>query len=209
MLISDSHEFIFVHNYKVAGSSIKHALKPYAQTAFERLGWVQRQLARLRLRSTPHYPAHLTAREIRSDHPDEWRRYFTFGFVRNPWSWQVSLYFFMLETEDHHQHDLISSMNGFDEYIHWRVKEDKHLQSEFFCDSEGNVLVDHIGRLESIQDDFRTICDTLGLEAELPHKNSSSHRDYREYYTDDTRQLVQEHFEEDVRRFGYSFSGVT
>ncbi|MCS3642218.1 hypothetical protein GGP51_000690 [Salinibacter ruber] len=30
MLISDSYEFIFVHDYKVAGSSIKHALRPYA-----------------------------------------------------------------------------------------------------------------------------------------------------------------------------------
>ncbi len=209
MLISDSHEFIFVHNYKVAGSSIKNALRPYAQTAFERLGWVQRQLARLRLRSTPHYPAHLTAREIRSDHPDEWRRYFTFGLVRNPWAWQVSLYFFMLETEDHHQHALISSMNGFDEYIHWRVNEDKHLQSEFFCDSEGNVVVDYIGRLESIREDFQTICEQIRVETSLPHKNSSSHRDYQTYYTDDTRQLVQEHFEEDIERFGYTFSGVT
>ncbi|WP_251951878.1 hypothetical protein [Salinibacter ruber] len=38
MLISDSHEFIFVHNYKVAGKSIKNALEPYAKSAFERLG---------------------------------------------------------------------------------------------------------------------------------------------------------------------------
>jgi hypothetical protein len=208
MLISDTHEFIFVHNYKVAGSSIKHALKPYAQTAFERLDWVQRQCARLRLREVPTYPSHLTAQEIKSNHPEEWHRYFTFGFVRNPWSWQVSLYFYMLESEDHHQHDLIASMEEFDEYIHWRVNEDKHLQSEFFCDTGGRVLVDYIGRLESIREDFQTICERVGVEASLPHKNASSHRDYRAYYSDETRELVAEHFQEDIERFGYCFDGI-
>ncbi|MCS4086131.1 hypothetical protein GGQ10_000930 [Salinibacter ruber] len=173
MLISDSHEFIFFHNYKVAGSSIKHALKPHAQSAFERLGWVQRQFVRLRLREIPHYPHHLTAREIRNDHPEEWHRYFTFGFVRNPWAWQVSLYFFMLESEDHHQHDLIASMEGFDEYIHWRVNEDKNLQSEFFCDADGRVLVDYIGRLESILEDFQAICEQIGAKTSLMHPRTA------------------------------------
>jgi hypothetical protein len=114
----------------------------------------------------------------------------------------------MLETEDHDQHDLIASMDGFDEYIHWRVNSDKHLQSEFFCDAEGRVLVDHIGRLESIREDFQTICEQIGIEANLPHKNASSHRDYRTYYSDDTRELVADHFQEDIERFGYCFDGV-
>ncbi|MCS4185016.1 hypothetical protein GGP43_003073 [Salinibacter ruber] len=132
MLISDSYEFIFVHNYKVAGSSIKHALKSYAQKESERLGWVQRQCARLRLREIPHYPAHLTAREIRNDHPEEWRRYFTFGIVQNPWGGRS-------------------------------------------C--------------------FTSSC-------------LRSHRDYRTHYSDRSRELVAEHFQEDVERFGYCFDGV-
>ncbi|MCS3642216.1 hypothetical protein GGP51_000688 [Salinibacter ruber] len=99
-------------------------------------------------------------------------------------------------------------MDGFDEYIHWRVNEDKHLQPEFFCDSDGRILVDRAGRLEPIQDDLHAICERIGVEASLPHKNSSSHRDYRTYYTDDTCQLVKEYFEGDIERFGYTFDGT-
>ncbi len=208
MLISDSHEFIFVHNYKVAGRSVKEALEEYATPPIERMSWMDCQLARFGLRTVPEYPAHMTAQDIRECFPEEWEEYFTFGFVRNPWSWQVSLYAFMQEQDDHPQHALIQSMDGFEEYIKWRVEEDKHLQSEFFVDENGDLMVDFVGHLETIQDDFRTVCEGLGIEASLPHKNASSHRAYRDYYNERTRRLVDQHFQKDIRRFGYRFDGV-
>ena len=192
----------------MAGSSIKSALAPYATGPRKYVGWVRRQLDRIDLLEIPDYPPHLKAKEIKEREPARWEQYFTFGFVRNPWSWQVSLYTYMLENENHHQHELIHSMNGFEEYIEWRVSEAKLLQSEFFCDEEGNIIVDAIGRLESIQDDFQAVCDTLGVEATLPHENASSHRDYRELYSEFTRSLVKKHFEEDIRRFGYDFENL-
>nr|WP_272508213.1 sulfotransferase family 2 domain-containing protein [Salinibacter ruber] len=208
-MISDKKNTIFVHNYKVAGQSIKQALRRWASPKWQReMSWLDRQFARVGFREKSDYPSHLTAMEIRERFPEIWDDYFTFGFVRNPWAWQVSLYFYMLETESHHQHDLIASMEDFDEYIHWRVNEDKHLQSEFFCDADGRLMVDYIGRLESIREDFQTICEQIGVEASLPHKNASSHRDYRTYYSDRSRELVAEHFQEDIERFGYCFDGV-
>jgi hypothetical protein len=208
MLISDTHEFIFVHNYKVAGSSIKSALAPYATAPRPYAGWVRRQLDKIGLLEISDHPSHLKAKEIKKRGPARWEQYFTFGFIRNPWSWQVSLYAYMLENENHRQHELIHAMDSFDEYIEWRVSKAKVLQSEFFCDERGNVIVDAIGRLESIQDDFQAICDVLGIDATLPHENSSSHRDYREYYSDHSKKLIEEHFSEDVKRFGYAFEGT-
>ena len=86
MLISDSHKFIFIHNYKVAGNSIKSALAPYATAPRQYAGWIRRQLDRVKLLTIPNYPHHLKAREIRKQEPSRWDQYFAFGFVRNPWS---------------------------------------------------------------------------------------------------------------------------
>lgn len=206
MLLSGSHKFIFIHNYKVAGTSIRHALKGYATSPIEFAGWLQRQLARLRLRSVPSCPDHAPACAIRRRYPRRWDEYFTFGFVRNPWAWQVSLYAYMRQNEQHASHALIRSMSGFDEYLEWRVRHAKVTQSSFFTDADGNFIVDFVGRLECLQSHFQQVCDRIGVNATLPRRNSSRHRDYRDYYDERARRLVEKHFAEDIDRFRYSFS---
>jgi hypothetical protein len=208
MLISDRHQFIFVHLYKTAGVSIKEALRPYADSHVDRAFFGDRVLHRIRLKRIEPYPPHLKAYEVRERFPDEWGRYFTFAFVRNPWAWQVSLYSYMRQRERHWQHDIATSFSDFEEYLEWRVAEDKHLQQEFLCDWEGNIMVDFVGRVETIEKDFEHICDTIGVAASLPHKNKSKHRNYRDYYDGYTRALVAEHFAPDIEQFGYDFDGV-
>ncbi len=85
-------------------------------------------------------------------------------------------------------------MSGFEEYIEWRVKEGCFLQSSFFCDEDGRFIVDYLGRLENIRSDFQRVCDHIGVDAELPHENESSHANYRKYYNNRTRELVAERF---------------
>lgn len=205
MLISHSHEFIFIHNYKVAGTSIRSALSKY--TPWYKKNRYSNTIYNLLCKVTSSYvPHHATAFEIKNNVPPEiWDNYFKFAFVRNPWDWQVSLYFFMLKNKSHHQHELIRSMNSFEEYIEWRVNEDCHLQKEFLVDDVGNLIVDYIGKYENLQDDFDEICRQIGINASLTHKNKSKHKDYREYYNDYTRNLIEEAFKEDIEMFGYSF----
>jgi len=208
MIYSKDPGFCFVHVYKVAGQSVKLALRrqqlhlvpgplrtPAAKVVELPFAYAFRPL-----------DAHATAHEIRQWlGPDEWNRIFTFTFVRNPWDWQVSLYHFIQNNKLNYQCELVSSMT-FDEYIRWRVVEDKHLQSSFVVDKQGNQIVDFIGRFENISDDFRFICQRIGWDhLELPHENVSKHAGYRSYYTDETAALVAEHFAEDIARFGYSF----
>jgi hypothetical protein len=96
-------------------------------------------------------------------------------------------------------------MKGFDEYIVWRVNEEKVLQKDFVTDSEGEMIVDFVGRYENLSKDFLKVCKILNINASLPHINKSSHMNYRSYYSAKTRSLVEENFSEDIELFGYTF----
>ena len=75
MIIDDEHKYIFIHIPKVAGESIKN-----------KLGGAQ-------------LPHHLPAKGIQQQFPAKWNSYYKFSFVRNPWSWLVSLYHFKIHID--------------------------------------------------------------------------------------------------------------
>ena len=91
-------------------------------------------------------------------------RFFKFGFVRNPWDWQVSLYHFIRQRASHPQHDLVLAMGGFPEFLKWRVESfsPENLQNTFLADAEGRLLVDFIGRFETLREDFLHLMEHLG-----------------------------------------------
>ncbi|HEY2324863.1 MAG TPA: sulfotransferase family 2 domain-containing protein [Thermoanaerobaculia bacterium] len=202
MLLSLRHRFIFIHIYKTAGTSLTHALRPYAREPLparilERVGLRKPAIAPL--------PDHVSARDLRESIPRElFESCFKFAFVRNPWDWQVSLYHYMRELRRHPQHRIVQSLS-FDEYIDWRVSSDKHLQREFVADESGKLLVDFVGRFESLDRDAQTVFERIGIRATVPHRNRSFHGGYRTYYSERSKRLVSEHFAEDIEMFGYSF----
>jgi hypothetical protein len=201
---------VYVHIYRVAGTSIRDALTRYAY-------FPDRQLPIKLLRKigmhhlVRHYrleqfDGHATAQEIKEKLPPRiFKSFFKFAFVRNPWDWQVSLYHFMLQNKSHRQHRLIESLGSFEKYLEWRVNEDLHLQKDFVVDAHGKLLVDFVGKYFSLAEDFRYVCQRIGCNSALPHLNSSLHGDYREYYTGRTIEIVAEAFKEDIEYFGYSF----
>jgi len=207
MLVSHRHRFVFIHVYKVAGTSMRQALERFCEDKWKRRA--ARLLAGKGLYRPDLPPAHLTALEARERlSPRVFDDYFTFAFVRNPWDWQVSLYHYMRKTPYHHQHELAQRLKDFDAYIHWRVEEEVRLQKAFVTDAQGTVIVDYVGRMEHLADDFGHVCRAVGLPPiRLPHENRSGHRDYRDYYTDETREMVARAFAEDIDLFGYTFDG--
>lgn len=202
MLLSHHRRFIFIHNYKVAGTSIREALAPYRLSKWERLqkkvGWQTRQ-------SFDATHNHLKAAEVKKlIGKATFEAYFTFGFVRNPWDWQVSLYRYALKNKNHKQHQLISGMSGFEEYLHWRVANDVHLQKDFFYDLSGECLMRFIGKFETLTTDFGYICRQIGIQASLPHRNKSrDEHAYLQQYTPETINLVAQYYQEDCQTFGY------
>ena len=188
MIGSHRKKFIFFHLYKVAGTSLRNILTPYQDFSMSK-------------HDNPSMFLNKFGREL-------YDKYYTFAFVRNPWDWQVSLYFYMLKDVSHHQHNLMKSFNGdFSKYIYWRVNEDCKPQYMFL--SENNDLIspitlDFIGRFESLNDDFNKIKNNLSLDGSLPHLNKTNHKKYKEYYTPETWSMIEKAYKIDIDHFGYN-----
>lgn len=211
MLISHKHRFVFVHIYKNAGSSIRTALLPftYYNAAHE---WTLKLYQKARARP----PLILNPEPCRNKHskvPEivevigkkTFDDYFSFAVVRNPWDWQVSLYNYMRKTPMHFQHALANVFPDFPTYLRWRCSEEVRFQKDFIYSVDGRLLVDFVGRFETIDDDFRIICERIGIRAHLPVTNVSKTRPYQEYYTAELIDLVRKTFAPDIELFGYQF----
>jgi len=217
MLYSPSKNFIFVHIYKTAGKSIDIALRPYcppyyANRAVRKAVRVMPGPARMLIgwHQALVCGQHMTAAEIRRKMPAElFDRAYKFTIVRNPWDWQVSQYFYMIQTKAHPEHETIRALASFDDYIRYRCDRAVQLQSAFVHDAAGRRIVDRVGRFESLGEDFELICRDIGIDARLPYQNASRRdRDWRGYYSDETFDLVARTFREDIALFGYGPEGL-
>ena len=173
------HEYrcIFIHIPKTAGQSVEQVFLDLLDMSWETRG---------ELLMYPNYDptvgpprlAHLRAQEYVSfGHvpPDIYASYFKFAFVRNPWSRVVSMYKYLGFSKEcsfktfvnrHLSTELWSDM-------YWFVRP----QYEYLINDDGDMLVDYIGRTESLQSHFDEICIRLGFSPpELPHRNSSENR---------------------------------
>lgn len=178
--------FIFLHNPRTGGISIKTALSQFPEF---------------------HWYGHLHGLNIRDNWAKEkWDKSFKFIFVRNPWERLVSFYEY---------HNLRSKENKdfkkwiMEKVIHGQI--DRHgahglNQWQYFTDEEDNIIIDFVGRYENLQEDFKTICDTIGFtNVNLPYVNTSRHRDYIEYYDDESREAISNFSKKVINYFGYSF----
>ena len=104
----------------------------------------------------------------------------------------------------------MSEDTGFARYLDLIAERD-HVQwtpqYEFLFDETGTLLVDFLGRFESLHDDAATIFQRCGLgPADLPHINASNRsKPYRDFYTDQTRRRVGRLYARDIDQFGYRF----
>ncbi len=187
--------------------------------------------------SGPERLAHLTASEYLScRHVGEaqFRSFFKFAFVRNPWARLVSEYKYGGYIRRYEFKQFLA--DGLPE-PGWRDAY-RHVlpQSAFLFDELGNQLVDFVGRFESLQEDFDSVCNRLNIACgRLPHVNQSLAEDrvsdsivkrvkdlavksiygrrirerirghYTKFYDGESRAFVEHYYRSDIERFGYTF----
>jgi len=213
MIISHSEKFIFIHNPKVAGCSLRFELSKYAERTIEDNKLSHFMMTQYYRKSSYIFfqeYGHLTALQVKKLSPKKlYDEYFKFGFVRNPWDREVSLYNYFMGVKYHDVYDL-TKIHGlsFKEFLHWRVENFYLTQKEFFYDKKGNQIVDFIGRFEFLLRDFNKIKDKLQLDINLRHENKSNVKKkipYINFYDEETLNFVYENFKEDCETFGYEY----
>ena len=78
-------------------------------------------------------------------------------------------------------------------------------QADWIVDQNGQIIVDYLGRFENLVEDFNNLCDIIGISEKLPQLRTSQHRDYRTYYNDKTKRIVEEIYKKDIEIFNYEF----
>ena len=231
MILSHEHKFIYIKTYKTGSTSIEAALsavcgpRDVITEASEPLRGVRQKpaqnyridhpakpsrplLKRLLGRPERHYhPSvgyyeHMPAWRVRAYAGEEvWTRYFKFSFERNPWDRQVSWYHYKTKSKTG------ADKPTFDEFNADRRRafvENWDLYTE-----HGAIVLDFIGRYEAIDDDFASVLAKIGLAGQtaLPRANVSRDRagGYRDSFTAESRALVAEWYEPEIRTFGYAF----
>lgn len=209
MLISRSRKFLFIHIQKTGGRSLSHLLKAEAPDTQPYLG----------THDHAFWAKHLLA--------NEWNDYFKFAFVRNPWDRLVSWYVMIMQkTKRYHEMHrgnvplrlwqyVLGNSSNFEEFILNCTKAIDDIdgkksfvynQLDYISDECGDIIVDYVGKYETLEADVEHVLHKLGLNYQhMPHLNKSRRQHYSYYYTTKTRDIVAARYERDIEFFGYEF----
>lgn len=170
---------MFYHMPKTAGSSINDILLKYADTAHVNEPKITRSIT--------HVPVDVTWDKYNGS------QYFSFTFVRNPYSRVVSHYNFLTKLG----------------YIDKPFKDfilDKEPTQFRLLNLNGKIPLSFVGKFENLEKDFNHIADKINIIERYPDLGyiyQSKKVDYKKYYTEELKHLVDDIHDNDFKYFGY------
>jgi len=144
---------------------------------------------------------------------ERWDSMFSFSIVRNPWDKVVSHYHHRVATNQTGLgenpvsfNDWVSRSYGDNDPYYYDQPVMFMPQLDWLTDSQGEQVVNYVGRFEQLQHHFDEICSLMGLHPlALPHIRKTEHDDYRDYYTPKAKEIIAEWFAKDIEVFGYTY----
>jgi hypothetical protein len=87
-------------------------------------------------------------------------------------------------------------------------KSNRHFRSQntFITDRHNRLIPHWIGRFERLHDDFRELCERVGISGiQLPQYKVTKRTTYHDYYTNELKDMVYKRYQRDVELFSYEF----
>ena len=152
-------------------------------------------------------------RKLRPCHFKDYKDYFTFSFVRNPYSRVISLYndkVLNVRIDRELKRIGLERYMRFDNFVDIVTDQnykraDKHIKRQCLLVPD---YVDYIGKLESISIDFAKLMMKIDKHIELPYKElpfigKTSSVNYKKVLTKDIKNKISEYYNPDFERFNY------
>lgn len=199
-MISHKHKFIFIHPPRTGGTSIEKALEPYSDDKLAILSYYHRGDENPGvLHNNEEDIKHAKLSDVQKIIGSQIDTYTIMCSTRNPWERLASSYIWhQKETRGilFYQH-IMKAVKGFIQTV--PVLE--------YVDIPKLVPLIHFIHLENINEDFRAVCDAIGLPGgiELPHTNETIRDHYSEFYDPHSIRFVETRFKSDIDYFGYTF----
>lgn len=209
MIVSDQARLLFVHVQKTGGVSTERHLRAALEDA----------------QSIKGIYRHATYADILAKHP-EYADYWSFAFVRNPWSRMWSWWRMIQRQKGSIERgreeaaerveknkfwaDIVEAIETFEQFVLEGPDRHERLRTPQvdYLSAPGREI-DFIGRTESFDDDLTRIFEERGLPPfeKVEHVNKGLLRkaDYTDQYSDAMRARVADIFGADIERFGYTF----
>jgi chondroitin 4-sulfotransferase 11 len=205
-MIIEKYNAVFFHVPKVAGYSIEQYLLPQNRNwkifdeniLFGLHNGIMTQ--HLNYSEMLYYKS----REFLDSH-------FKFAFFRNTWDRFCSAFFYL---EPHY----LKQQHTFDNFVEstclqvasYKKTNGWHFakQTDWLFKDDGTLALNFIGRYENLNNDFKLVCEKLNIEYKpLKRLNTSKNSsiNYRDMYTDRTKNLIAEAYAEEIKYFDYKF----
>ena len=216
-IINNTFKFVFIHVPKAAGTSVTSELAKYTNYCDLEIGGTAfGENVQPFYRNKFGLYKHIPASELKNIlGQKDWSRYFKFSVVRHPADRLLSTFNF-LKQWDGTPADLkskLESFPGFDEFVRSQVWKNRpgpdnifYPQTHWLCD-KGGLLVDFVGKLETLNQSLREIIDLAGLpkttNTELKQLNASSGEKRFDNISVASKKLINEFYNSDFTTFDY------
>ena len=156
-------------------------------------------------------PTHAKPTEVYNVLRREMANYFSFCIVRNPWDRAVSMYHFAQKNDLGRLYGIKTEMTFevfcelLKDYENDPYFIASHKQTQWM---EGLYPPNETLRFENLQEEFSRMLREYNIShirTELPHKNSTNHKFYQEYFNSNTKKIIKQVFEKDVDTLKYTF----